>query len=239
MDIIVDVNKSNGKAVEVSGNGSYKESIKKMLYTALGNSLDEETQKAIREMTNERETAIKLIAEEQKLAIKKIVEDEKKAIWAKTLEAQQSEVFGPETIKEYIAQAYVQDKSDIGNVVMNTSPLDTDGIDAAWEEKVELEILPPRDQNEIDTINTYLNSLPEVMTTELTTLVDKSVFKVVLREPMNFIEKLGSIPQVLNAEEVIEKGQKKIKITLSAKSRLERNQNEMNAKVNKIFVKKK
>jgi hypothetical protein len=239
MDIIVDVNKSNGKVVEVSGNGSYKESIKKMLYTALGNSLDEETQKAIREMTNERETAIKLIAEEQKLAIKKIVEDEKKAIWAKTLEAQQSEVFGPETIKEYIAQAYVQDKSDIGNVVMNTSPLDTDGIDAAWEEKVELEILPPRDQNEIDTINTYLNSLPEVMTTELTTLVDKSVFKVVLREPMNFIEKLGSIPQVLNAEEVIEKGQKKIKITLSAKSRLERNQNEMNAKVNKIFVKKK
>jgi hypothetical protein len=43
---------------------------------------------------------------------------------------------------------------------------------------------------------------------------------------------------VFNAEETLEKGQKKIQITLSVKAKLEQNQNEVNDKINKIFKKK-
>jgi len=105
--------------------------------------------------------------------------------------------------------------------------------------KLELEILPPRDQNEIESIHAYLKTMREVQEVELLTLVDKSLFKVTLNHPVDFMEKLGQLPQVHNAEEVRENGKKKIKIALSAKSKLERNHNEVNDKVNKILTIKK
>jgi hypothetical protein len=108
-----------------------------------------------------------------------------------------------------------------------------------YEEKLELEILPPRDQNEIESIHAYLKTMREVQEVELLTLVDKSLFKVTLNHPVDFMEKLGQLPQVHNAEEVRENGKKKIKIALAAKSKLERNHNEVNDKVNKIFNRKK
>ncbi len=108
-----------------------------------------------------------------------------------------------------------------------------------YEEKLELEILPPRDQNEIESIHVYLKNMHEVAQVELLTLVDKSLFKVTLNHPVDFMEKLGQLPQVHNAEEVRENGKKKIKIALAAKSKLERNHNEVNEKVNKIFSRKK
>ena len=78
-----------------------------------------------------------------------------------------------------------------------------------------LEILPPRDPNAITIINNYLTTIPEVLNIELDTLADKSVFKLKLREPVNLIEKLRSLPQVLDAEQVFEFRQKKIKISLT------------------------
>jgi hypothetical protein len=239
MDIQVNEKRDNGKASEMDGIDLYRESIKKSLYSVIGNTIDAETQQATQEMMKERENAIKQIAEEQSSVIKKIVEDEKKAIWAKALETQQSEVFNSEVIKESIAQAYINEKSYGNGNNGNTPSPETNHDNAVYEEKVELEILPPRDQNEIASINTYLINMPEAMKVDLVTLVDKSVFKVKLREPVDFIERLGSLPQVLAAEEIVQNGQKKIKIALLAKSKLERNQNEVNEKVNKIFSKKK
>ena len=239
MDVTVNEKRDNGKASEVGGIDLYRESIKKVLSSAMGNALDDETRRATQEMMRERENAIKQIAEEQSSVIKKIVEDEKKAIWARTLETQQSESFNSEAIKENIAQAYLLEKSVVSGNNGDTPPFGTNHDADVYEEKVELEILPPRDQNEIATINTHLINMPEVMKVELVTLVDKSIFKVKLSEPVDFIEKLGSLPQVLSVEEVVENGQKKIKIALLAKSKLEWNHNEVNEKVNKIFYKKK
>jgi hypothetical protein len=108
-----------------------------------------------------------------------------------------------------------------------------------YEEKVELEILPPRDQKEIEAIEVYLKTLTEISSVELVTLIDKSIFKVTLQKPMDFMTKLGAIPEVHNAEEVREDGKRKIKIYLAAKIRLEKNQAEVNSKVNKIFGKKR
>jgi hypothetical protein len=110
--------------------------------------------------------------------------------------------------------------------------------EAPFKEIVEVEILPPRDQNGIAILNTYLINMPEVIKVELVTLIDKSVFKVMLNKPVNFVEQLSSLPQVFNAEETFEKGQKKIQITLSVKAKLEQKQNEVNDKINKIFKKK-
>jgi hypothetical protein len=239
MDITVNKKGDNGKASEIGGIDLYRESIKKTLYSAMGTALDDETRQATKEMTEEREKAIKQIAEEKRTVINKIVEDEKKAIWARAQETSQSEDFNSETIRESIAQTYIFQGPVESGKNGDTLVPDTNHNGDVHEEKVELEILPPRDQNEIAMINTYLINMPEVMKVELVTLVDKSIFKVKLNEPVNFIEKLGSLPQILTAEEVVENGQKKIKIVLLAKSKLERNQNEVNEKVNKIFSKKK
>jgi hypothetical protein len=238
MDIMANEKRDNGTASEVRGIDLYRESINKALYSIIGNAIDDVTRRATQEMTEERENAIKQIAEAQITAIKKIVEDERKAIWTKALETKQTEVFNPEAIRESIAQAYILEKSIVNGGNGDTPAPDKNHNDAVHEEKMELEILPPRDQNEIAIINTYLINMPEVMKVELNTLVDKSVFRVKLSSPVNIIERLGSLPQVLNTEEVIENGQRKIKIALLAKAKLERNQNEMNSKVNKIFKKR-
>jgi hypothetical protein len=239
MDIIIVENKGNGTAKKVSGTDSYKESLKKMLYAAVGNALDEETQRANHEMIEERRKAINQIAEENKTAIKQIVEDEKKAIWEEAIESQQSETSVSDAIKDQFAQASMPDKliisRDNGGKPVSEIKHDT----PVFMEHVEVEILPPRDQKEIDIINECLYNLSGIKNIELVTLVDRSIFKVELSKPVDLIKKLGSLPQVSNVEEVIDNGKKKIVISLSVKARMEKNQNEMNAKVNKIFYKKK
>jgi len=75
-----------------------------------------------------------------------------------------------------------------------------------------LEILPPRDQNEIESIHAYLKTMREVQEVELLTLVDKELVQSNIESPCRFMEKLGQLPQVHNAEEVRENGKKKIKI---------------------------
>ncbi len=263
MDTIINEKSNNGKSSEVGGMDLYRESIKKGLASAIGTAIDEETMRVTKEMEGIRENAIKLIAEEQRNVIQKIIEDEKKSIWTKAFEAQQSEGFNPTVIKDNIMQDVTIEKPGENGknghtpvVEANHAPAATTAPAAApapvaatpaqaptpipvYEEKLELEILPPRDQNEIESIHAYLKTMREVQEVELLTLVDKSLFKVTLNHPVDFMEKLGQLPQVHNAEEVRENGKKKIKIALSAKSKLERNHNEVNDKVNKIFNRKK
>lgn len=235
MDTIVNENKSNGTASGTGNNGSHKESIKKMLYAAIGNAFDDETQQATREMAEVRENAIKQIVEEQKAVINKIKEDERKTIWSKVLDTNQSGALSSDTIRESITQSYTLEKS----IAIDAPVSGSNHRDTAYQEVTELEVLPPRDQDAINAINLFLSRLSETKKVDIVNLVDKSVFKVELKEPVNFIEKLGSLPQILNAEEVIENGRKKIKITLSVKQKLERNQDEVNTKINKMFFKKK
>jgi len=211
-----------------------KTSIKSAIYSLIQSALDDETRRAKQEMNEELENAIKQMVEIQKSLIKKIVEDEKQAILVKEVDALQFNFIKPLVIKENITWTDIPDKSiaNLENVYGLSS--DTNFSADFYKEKAELEILPPWDQYEIDSINKYLNEQPEVMKVEQVTLLDKSIFEVELREPIDFIEKLGSLPQVLNAEALVENGQKKIKIVLNVKSKLEQNHDEMNEKVNKI-----
>lgn len=101
-------NKREGrKEDEAGGIDLYRESIKKALYSAVGGALDEETQLATIEMTEEREKAIKQLAGVEIAVIRKIIEEGKRAIWVKADEAKQSENFSVEAIKKVIEQAYL------------------------------------------------------------------------------------------------------------------------------------
>lgn len=238
MDTVVNEKRDNGEENKDNEIDFYRESIKKALYSAVGNALDEETQRATKEMIEGRDKAIKQLADEEIAVINKIIEEEKKAIWVKAEEARQSESFSVEAIKKVIAQAYLFPKS-IQNEDSDIQLHDTNHDDAIYGERVDLEILPPRDQSEIAAINTYLINMHEVAKVELVTMVDKSIFKLKLSTPVDFIEKLGSLPQILTAEEVIENKQKKIKIELRTKTKQEQSHNELNGRVNQVFDGKK
>ena len=144
----------------------------------------------IKGMIEERKSAIGQIDKERRSLLKKILEEHKKVIQGKAMGTMQEEIIKPKTL----------------NNQGKTTRL----------EEMTLEILPPRDQNAITIINNYLNKIPELLKVELNTLSDKSVFKLKLREPVNIIEKLRSLPQVSEAEEIFEFGHKKIKISLTS-----------------------
>ena len=236
MDITVNEKTENGKAIE-GLRIDLKESMKKNLYLIIGNALDEETRRATEEIMKERANAVQQLADETRALFKKLLEEEKKSIWANELQSTISSVFNSGNGKVKTEQV-PNIQSTVNLVNVDTKNNGNNHHAGVYEEKVELEILPPRDQNEIAIINTYLINMPEIKKVELVTLIDKSVFKVILREPVDFIERLTSLPQVFSAEEVPDKGQKQIKLTLSAKARIEQNHSEVNEKVSKIFKKR-
>jgi hypothetical protein len=237
MDIITNEKIENSRDTGVDSTDFYRESIKKALYSVIGNVMEDETQRAREQIIKERENAVQQIAEETRSLFNKILDNEKKAIWADERKTILSEVINSGEVKAGITPAYtIQSSINVANGEMQN--ISNNLHETAFKEIVEVEILPPRDQNGIAILNTYLINMPEVIKVELVTLIDKSVFKVMLKKPVNFVEQLSSLPQVFNAEETLEKGQKKIQITLSVKAKLEQNQNEVNDKINKIFKKK-
>jgi len=215
MDIPVNTKRINDADNEVGRIESDKESIKKALHSAIENVLDDETLQAIQDMIEKRKNAMEQIDKERRSLLKKIVEEQKKAIQGNAIGAMQEEIIKPKTIKENVERVRIIKKSVISEGNTNQVLTVNNQDKAACVEEMTLEILPPRDPNAITIINNYLTTIPEVLNIELDTLADKSVFKLKLREPVNLIEKLRSLPQVLDAEQVFEFRQKKIKISLT------------------------
>jgi hypothetical protein len=231
--------KNSVTSMTTDSNDGYKVSIRKQIYRIVGSALDEETREANQKLTEERQKAVALLVEENKIAIRDMVEEGKKIIRTRAQVAPTSTAFSTEYIDEVIMyiSKLVESNGNGTSKEIPTLEIPIKSIDSTvW---TELEILPPRDQDEIEAINVYLNNLPEVTSVELITMVDKSVFKVGSSEAIDFIEKLHSLPQVLAVEHVQEGKSGKVRITLSAKSKLTKTQDEMNAKVKKIFHGKK
>jgi hypothetical protein len=103
-------------------------------------------------------------------------------------------------------------------------------------DNVEIEILPPRDNEAIAAIINYFNSLPDILTLKLPETKDKSIFTIKLKKPVEILEIVRSVPQVHHAEEFNDKQQRKILVTLSTKAKLEATQNMMTTTLNKIFA---
>jgi hypothetical protein len=68
----------------------YRESVKRLIQTEVGNIIDEEIRKAARELADEQRKAIREAVDEHKLVIRQVVEEEKKAIWGKLEELRRS-----------------------------------------------------------------------------------------------------------------------------------------------------
>jgi hypothetical protein len=225
--------------VTTDSNTNYKESVRKQLYQIIGTALDEETLEAAQRLAEERQKAIESLVEANKSAIKDMVEEGKKVIRARAQAAPTSDIFRTEYIDEVIMNIYKMiEKSNNGDgAEASVLEMPKVGTDSAIE--TELEILPPRDQDEIEAIRMYLDNLSPIISVELITMVDKSIFKVKANKTIDFIEELRPLPQVLAVEHVQENGRGKIRITLNAKSKLAKTQDEMNAKVKKLFHGKK
>ncbi|NQT30721.1 MAG: hypothetical protein HQ588_00135 [Deltaproteobacteria bacterium] len=69
------------------------------------------------------------------------------------------------------------------------------------EPEWELEVLPPIDLTQILDIINHLDSLPQVVRTELIPHMDKPTIMVFLRQPIELVDILNTLPQVANVTE--------------------------------------
>lgn len=222
-------------SMTIGNDGDYRESVRKLLQKTVGTALDEETRETTKKLTEERQKAVDILVEENKSAIRALVEEGKKIIRARVQAVPTSDAFHIDYIEEVVAYIYKMMGTPDNGTSMEMPELETPTNGTHSNGYMEIEILPPRDQDEIEAINAYLNSIPQVSTVEHITMVDKSIFRVKANEAIDFLGKLQSLPQVLEAKSVLEGDSEKIQITLQAKSKLVKSQEEMNAKVKKIF----
>ena len=106
---------------------------------------------------------------------------------------------------------------------------------AEHHEEVEVEILPPRDQDQIDAIQSYIAGLSGVSKTEMTTMVNKTTMRVSLNKQIDLAGMLQELPEIMTAEAVNESNPKRINVTLSIKAEMDAEKNRINNRVNRIF----
>jgi len=80
----------HAKDANNSATNDYREAVKRLIQTEVGNIIDEEIRKAARELVEEQRKAIREAVEEHKLVIRQVVEEEKKAIWSRLEELRRS-----------------------------------------------------------------------------------------------------------------------------------------------------
>jgi cell division septum initiation protein DivIVA len=141
---------------------------------------------------------------------------------------EQQIVTSEEELNQKLAQPLLQtsngsreaDKLDHDFLEPTQTVDETNADEPDWE----LEILPPIDLTQILDIMNHLDSLPEVENTEIIPRVDKPSIIVFLREPIDLIAEVRTLPQVAEVkEDSIESasGQdkpEKVQIVLSGKT---------------------
>ncbi len=140
-----------------------------------------------------------------------------------------------EKVDENVAKVQVAEQADTGEAREEEPVPRTERKATNNEEWVVLEFLPPRDKDEIELIKTYLDSLPEVSTTELTTMVDNTRIEVSVNKQMNLPETIRAIPIVQEANEVVEGEQQKIQIILGLTSSIDETRNTLKSNFNNIL----
>ena len=119
----------------------------------------------------------------------------------------------------------------LASISAENNPIPTNG----YEEKVELEFLPPADLLQILEIDRFLESLPEVQATEIIPIEDKPIITVFLRESISLIDTLSTLPEVSLVKEGADReftdnggeaqdedSSRKIQITLSGEAKADK-----------------
>ena len=140
-----------------------------------------------------------------------------------------------EVIVKAVAQAHAEDASDTSKADETAQVTEMASKAADYEEWVELEILPPKDQGDIDRLKTYLDGLAEVRTTEIISLSEKTLVEVCLSKPIDLLETLHGLSQVKQAKEIEDGEQRKIQIVLSTYTNLEASKDALRNKAHDIF----
>jgi V/A-type H+-transporting ATPase subunit G/H len=100
------------------------------------------------------------------------------------------------------------------------------------KKRTDLEILPPRDKDQIAEIKSYLDSLPAVTATKLKHGVDSTFIQVSSDESIDLLETLRNLPQIFEVEQAKNGGMDRIQITLSAKVELELEKARLQSRIN-------
>jgi hypothetical protein len=156
------------------------------------------------------------------------------------------ENFKPEEKKTDNANPEATDRNDVDNDSKEDSvparaekkqdAYSSHAKDNGNEEWVELEILPPKDKDEIEKIKTHLENVPEINAVELITLSDKTLVELCLIKPIDLNETLNKLPQVKKVTEFVQGGERKIQIKLNINSHLDMAKNALNSEVQRIFT---
>jgi len=113
------------------------------------------------------------------------------------------------TLEEELDHKLSQPPAETGKATVAAGKADNDFLElfrpveepGEEEPEWELEILPPIDLTQILDIINHLDSLPQVVRTELIPHMDKPTIMVFLRQPIELVDILLTLPQVANVTE--------------------------------------
>ena len=115
--------------------------------------------------------------------------------------------------------------------------IQTEDRESTGEPDWELEILPPIDITKIMGVVTYLDSLPEVESTEIIPETNSPSIQVFLREPINLIDVMRTLPEVAQVKEDMtdtagaNTKPRKVQIVLLGKTVLDETKERLNSEV--------
>jgi len=113
------------------------------------------------------------------------------------------------TLEEELDHKLAQPPAEASKATIETSKADNEFLELLQpveehsedEPEWELEVLPPIDLTQILDIINHLDDLPQVVRTELIPHMDKPTIMVFLRQPIELVEILETLPQVANVTE--------------------------------------
>ena len=120
--------------------------------------------------------------------------------------------------------------------------IQTEDRESTSEPDWELEILPPIDITKIMGVVTYLDSLPEVESTEIIPETDRPSIIVFLREPINLIDVMRTLPEVAQVKEDMtdtagaNTKPRKVQIVLKEKTVLDETKEKLNSEISDILA---
>ena len=119
--------------------------------------------------------------------------------------------------------------------------IQSEGRESTGKPDWELEILPPIDITKIMEVVTHLDSLPEVENTEIIPETDRPKIIVFLREPINLIDVIRTLPEVAQVKEDMtdtadaNTKPRKVQIVLKGKTVLDETKERLNSEVSNIL----
>jgi F0F1-type ATP synthase membrane subunit b/b' len=149
------------------------------------------------------------ILEEKIREIQPELKDNAKTLYKELLTQLESLKKQVVTLEEELDHKLSQPPVETGKATIETSKADNEFLELLRpanepdedEPEWELEILPPIDLTQILDIINHLDSLPQVVRTELIPQIDKPTIMVFLRQPIELVDILETLPQVARVTE--------------------------------------